>query len=708
MLWCVRVMIPVVPLGMIIALLYMLQAGRQLEFRTDDNLVFAVSEEVGGIDPLMVLRGAERQIESLVFDRLFRLDDELVLRAGLAESWKYRQHLSFFFTDEKNAEKAEIQMISRIAAERERRPAGKFKQVKREGLSLSISLSAYDRGNVKEVMDFLTDLKYLPVLKVRLSMKGAVRESWADFKKNAAETGQIKREWIEGDQAVVLFVAGDAEQFLKELRLYYESNLNLDPRIEIVSQASCLDRAEWVVTLREGLAWHDGKPFTAGDVLFSYKELTHPVSASPLVSVFSHVASLRILGERQFAVECREYYAPIAESWQRLPILPAHLLEGKKTAADWEDFFQHPVGTGAFVFDQRSENGEISLKHNKNYFRGVPQQEFVKFKLLKGRDERARGMRTGAIDGLWPTANEGRLMREDGRFQVMSDVFRKQTLLAWNLDRPVFQKTAVRQALAHLSDVSSLFEVETSEGLRLCRGIFYPGSWFCENGIKLPDLDLERGEVLLQGAGWTRDEGFWKNPAGEVLAFKLLVDRDSPKHMKLAGLLVDGWQARGISVEVLALKWTELVADHLQSRDFDAALVSWDLSPGRDQYRVWHSSESGRGGGNIFALRNERVDQLLQLLKTESEAEEVKRLAESLQKKILELQPCLFLTESAESMILRDGAVRLARPLKAGAWSDENPRMTPAGLQNEWLWWRSRKQASKRSENSRGLIPEGK
>ena len=701
MLWCLRMMLLVVPLGMGAALLWVLEEGRGLEFRTDDDLVVVVGREVREVSPMNSSGGVERQIETMMFDRLFRRDDEMVLRGNLVESWAYHQQVVLFFAEIKIAEKAEALVTSMIAAERGKGPSSKFEAVNRNGAALSVTFSAYDEGNVKKVLGALADLMHVPVLKVRLSMKNAVRESWADFKKGSSEKGQIKREWFEGDQAVVFFAAGDVEQFLKELRLYYESNRNLEPNIELIRQQSCLDVVEWVMTLREGVTWHDGRPMTSRDVLFSYEEMMRPVAASPLRSDFSYVASVRVLDEHRILVECREFYAPIAESWERLPILPSHLLAGKKEG-DWEEFYQRPVGTGPYSFEGRLDTGELVLKRNVGHFRGSPQQERVKFQFMRNHNDRLRAVRTASVDILWPSEMELFQAEGDARVQVLDDSYRQQTLVAWNLRKAKFEKKEVRQALAHFVDVSALIDEVEGKGIRLCRGIFHPGSWFCKTPMELPNFDPEKGRTLLEEAGWRFDEGGWKNPEGQALAFKLLLDRDSAGHMKLASVLAERWREQGIDVELFPMVWSDLVTGHLNVRDFDAALVSWELGYGRDQYQVWHSSQSEPSRGNFFGLNSGPVDRNLESLRNETEPEEIRSLAENLQDSIQRLQPCLYLYESADSIVLRKGGVRLARPKGEGVWTNESPRSSPSGLQNEWTWW-SRAQKSgvrgKASEN---------
>lgn len=328
MLWLVRLMLLMIPLGMssVLAGLWVRLDG--LEFRRSENVVYALGQDLGELDPTGPLLGAERQVEAWLFERLFRFDESLRVRSNLAASGKYRQKVAFFFADEKVAQQAELQVLSRILEEKSTRPVRKYGEIKREGLALSVQLNSYDDANAKQLLGFLSDLELLPVLKVELQVKGAVKESWADFKKHATEKGQIKREWIEGDRRVVFFIAGDVDLFLKELRLYYDSNLNLQPKIVMLGQASYLNEVEWLLDLRREVHWHDGQLFTAKDVLFSFENQRRDQFKAMWLGDFSHVLSLRVVDDYRLAVQCRGYYAPIAESWARLPILPAHLLAG--------------------------------------------------------------------------------------------------------------------------------------------------------------------------------------------------------------------------------------------------------------------------------------------------------------------------------------------------------------------------------------------
>ncbi|MCF6311399.1 MAG: ABC transporter substrate-binding protein [Verrucomicrobiales bacterium] len=663
MLWFVRLMLLMIPLGMAAVLAGLWVRLDGLEFRRSEKVVYALGQDLGALDPTVPLRGAERQVEAWLFERLFRFDESLRVVANLATSGKYRQKVTFFFADEKVAQQAELQVLSRILEEKNTRPVRKYGEVKRARLALSVQLNSYDDDNAKRLLEFLPDLELLPVLKVQLQVKGAVRESWADFKKHATEKGQIKREWIEGDRRAVFFIAGDVALFLKELRLYYDSNLNLQPKIEMLGQASYLNEVEWILDLRREVHWHDGQLFTAKDVLFSFENQRRNELRAPWLGGFSHVLSLRAVDDYQLAVQCRDYYAPITESWSRLPILPAHLLEGGTHNQLWADFISHPVGTGALKFGSRDEKGAVSLLPYEDYFRTSDQLRARELVPLADAGERIRGMWTGRLDGVWATGAERVLLDEgDGDFVLQDEVYRQQHVVVWNMDRALFKQVEVRRALAQMVEVGQL--LSQGDGLkpdRLWRGIFYPGSWFCEEPAAPLKFELGKAKEDLSAADWHWQEragagaeaGEWVNAKQEVLEFTLLYDRASLKHGEMASSLVRQWRAQGIEVEVSALTWDELVELRLKTRDFDAALVSWDLYPGRDQNRVWHSSLVGAEGGNVFALRDAAVDRLLLALTRAADPEEVKDLAGKLQKKILQIQPALFLTESADTLILR-------------------------------------------------------
>src|SRR6185295_14633361 len=78
--------------------------------------------------------------------------------------------------------------------------------------------------------------------------------------------------------------------------------------------------------LRRGVRWHDGKPFTADDVLFTYQKLRDPKVHTPYASDFEDVASVMALDARTVRVTYKKRFAPGLASWG-MGIIPKHIYE---------------------------------------------------------------------------------------------------------------------------------------------------------------------------------------------------------------------------------------------------------------------------------------------------------------------------------------------------------------------------------------------
>ncbi|MCB1237083.1 MAG: hypothetical protein KDM91_18590 [Verrucomicrobiae bacterium] len=676
------------PLGVAAAAVWLTLQAREFEYRADSDLVLLIPERPAAFNPLAPSEGAARDVTELIYDRMMRRDDELILRPNLLKSLEYRRRTTFYFTGEKEAEKA----AAKIESSKTEWAAWGLADAVREGALIHISQTLPQPEAPDRVAEGFDPKGLAKLLRVRLTLKGAVKPSLQSFLGGSIEKGQIQHTRYDGDRVADLFLLGDTDLFLKEFELYYRSNPNLEPLIEVAETTSRISTLEMTLELRDDVVWHDGEAFTADDVLFTYEEVTRPAAMSPLKEGFASIARLEKAGEYTLRADCREYYAPMAEAWEALAPLPEHRLKTAVSPADWAAFFAAPVGTGPFALDPEasaaSGKDELVLRPNEAYFRGKPLQPRLRYRVIADPERRLLASRLGNIDGCLPLGREP-LPDLGPAFVAASDVARYHTFVAWNLDRELFQDSRARQALAWLADVPKVLADAASgpEPLAGCRGLFFPDSHFCQAVLPAIPHDREAAERALTDAGWKRRGGAWQYPEGKAAAFRLAYDRANRQHSRLAEALAAHWREAGIDVALEGLDWAQLIEKRLAPREFDAALLEWELGFGRDQFAVWHSSRAGPGGANFSGLRNAVVDDLLVKLRATEVEDEIRRHAEALQAQIHELQPCLFLCETGGAMLFRADAVKQSRPKTAGARSFDAVSTGRAGLYAGRPWW---------------------
>jgi len=155
----------------------------------------------------------------------------------------------------------------------------------------------------------------------------------------------------------------------------------------------------WIFKLRKGVKWHDGKPFTADDVVFSYNTYADPAVASIIANNLSDVkgysdfrsgkasslagvskvdnatVKIELNGPRPLWVELKQIY---------FSILPKHLLgEVKPTELSRSSYWaQNRIGTGPFKWSKYVPDQYVELVRNDDYFLGKPKADRIIYRIF--------------------------------------------------------------------------------------------------------------------------------------------------------------------------------------------------------------------------------------------------------------------------------------------------------------------------------------
>jgi len=245
--------------------------------------------------------------------------------------------------------------------------------------------------------------------------------------------------------------------------------------------------------LRKGVTWHDGKPFTAHDVMYTYKVTVDPKTPTPYSGDFKLVTKAEVLDDYTFRVTYGKPFAPALISWAAA-ILPRHLLEGKDIVAS--PLKRKPVGTGPFVFSEWVGGDRVILTANENYFEGRPYIGRYMMKIIPDTATMFLELKNSSIDlmGLTPLqyvkqTDYPAFRREFNRYKYLAFVY---TYIGYNLKHVFFKDKRVRQALAH-----AINKQEIIDGILLGQGIeatgpFKPDMWAHNGDVKRFEYNPEK------------------------------------------------------------------------------------------------------------------------------------------------------------------------------------------------------------------------
>ena len=403
-------------------------------------------------------------------------------------------------------------------------------------------------------------------------------------------------------------------------------------------------------TLNEGVKWHDGKPFTAADVVFTFETTMDAKTPSPYKSDFQDVDKVEARGPNQVRVTYKRPYAKALLSWG-LAMLPRHLLEqwvkdGKLREAPQN--WTAPVGTGPYRFKEMKSGDKVVVVANQDYFKGPPRMSRIVYRIIPSQATIFLELKAKSVDVASLTALQYQRQTEYPAFEKSYNKFRYPgtgyTYLGFNLKDPRFADRRVRRAFAHAINKQELLDGVVLGLGREATGPFRPGTWAENPDVKGLPYDPKRATALLAEAGWKERNGdglLVKD--GVPFTFELLTNQGNDERKKVAEIIQAKLREIGVGVDIRILEWAALLKEHIKKRQFQAIILGWGTSPDPDQYVVWHSSQMGPDQLNHISYANPDADALLEAGRSSCVQADRVRYYRRLHQVLADDQPLVFL-----------------------------------------------------------------
>jgi len=402
--------------------------------------------------------------------------------------------------------------------------------------------------------------------------------------------------------------------------------------------------------LHEGVRWHDGAPFTAEDVVFTWATTMNPKTPSPYRSDYQDVERVEALDPLTVRVTYRRPYAKALLSWS-VSMLPRHLLERyveegklKEAPQNWTA----PVGTGPYRFKEMKSGEKVVVVANPDYFKGRPNISRIVYRIIPSQATIFLELKARGVDVAGLTALQYHRQTEYPAFQKAYNKFRYPgsgyTYLGFNLKDPRFADRRVRLAFAHAINKQELLDGVVLGLGRQATGPFRPGTWADNPAVKGVPYDTKKAMALLAAAGWkTRNAEGLLVKDGKPFTFELLTNQGNDERKKIAEIVQASLRDLGIGVDIRILEWAALLKEHVKKRNFDAMILGWGTGSDPDQYVVWHSSQTGPDELNHISFKNAEVDALLEAGRSSCVQADRTRFYHRLHEVLAEEQPLVFL-----------------------------------------------------------------
>jgi peptide/nickel transport system substrate-binding protein len=416
--------------------------------------------------------------------------------------------------------------------------------------------------------------------------------------------------------------------------LLFSSLLERDAQMnlhgDLAESWSTPDPLTYIFHLRPGIHFHDGRLVTSADVKATFDFVRDPANRSPKRGAFRLVTSIDAPDAATVIFHLQEPYASFTINLIR----PTTGIVPVGAAAD---FARHPIGSGPFRFVSQSQDDEVILERNADYFRGAPPLARVRFRIVPDAIVRALELRKRSADIEFSSLAPDMIpvLAKEPYLAVTERSGVNLTYLGLNLEDPILQQRQARQALAYATDRAMLIRYLLHGQAQVANGILPPTHWAYESNVTPYLLNQSRAEQLLDSAGFPRK-------ADGIRLHLVLKTSTDEQYRVMGAALQDQWRRIGIDLELRALEQATLLSDAAKG-NFQINLLRW-IGANNDPDFFEFAFSSKRfppDGANRGHYRNPRIDALTDQIRTEMNQEKRKELCSEAQKILADDLPYL-------------------------------------------------------------------
>jgi peptide/nickel transport system substrate-binding protein len=399
------------------------------------------------------------------------------------------------------------------------------------------------------------------------------------------------------------------------------------------------DAVTWVFKLRQGVKFHNGEPFTAASVKWSFERFVAPETKNIYASLLGPVSEVQVVDDYTVRVITKEPFPALQENLAfGVFIGPAETMK-----KEGEEFFKKPVGTGPFKFVSWAPGEKLVVENAGSHFGGDPKVKTVVWQPITEGATRVAALRTGQAD-LIANVSPTQIPELEGQsgIQVVKTPSQSFLVLIMNSGRPPFNDKRVRQAMNFAIDKEAIIKTLLGGNGTVAPAPAGPAHEGYDPNLKVMyPYDPERAKKLLADAGV--GSGFsvtLDTPDGRYL-------QDKPIAEAIAGMLAKV----GVQAKVNPYEWGAFVK-LLQEKTSDILLIQQGGSTTDALYPAcFHSKIKGLPW---LGYANPEVDAVIEKARSTINAEERNKTYGEMIRLVQEDAPWVYLHYQTNIFGIRD------------------------------------------------------
>lgn len=363
--------------------------------------------------------------------------------------------------------------------------------------------------------------------------------------------------------------------------------------------------------MRKDLKFHNGRPVTAEDLMFSFEQFRG--ASSPFASALALITDVKVEGKDD-ALVVHVHLKNYSDKFLISDLPAVRILPKAETLAAGADFSKVLLGTGGYKFIKQ-DSSHVQLESvtakTKNLIFKIIRDDFTRFqKMIKGEVD--------IVQADMPVDKMGEFEKKQDRFQVFRYPGLAMTYILLNLKDPLLKSKEVRLALAQTLQRQDIIDHKLHGLATEATSLLTPNNPYFRVDLKNPEFNLEAAKAKIEQM----------EHVGKTLTLKT---SNSPQAIDNGKILSRQMSASGLKIEMQSFEWATFY-DDVKKGNFQMATMRWVGTVDPDLYRVAFHSRELPPGRNRGAYINSKLDRLLDLSASAEDPRMRKKIVYEVQK----------------------------------------------------------------------------
>lgn len=425
------------------------------------------------------------------------------------------------------------------------------------------------------------------------------------------------------------------------------------------------DGLTYTFILKQGVTFHDGKPLTADDIIFTIEKISNPSIKSPKRANWEGVIVEKI-DERTITFTLKKAYTQFLDA-TTIGILPKHL---------WDDVTdqefalsennENAVGAGPYKVSSIKQDANgipryYELKSFSKYINGKPYLDKIFLRFYDNENSLIHALKSGNVDNINSISPENAASLVNDGYDVSRISIPRVFGIFFNQNKaPILANKTVVSAMDLAIDKQSIVNT-------VLYGYGTPLS-----GPRPKDTEsmqdratsIQEANAMLDKAGYvmgedgTREKKTTDKNSTKTERLSFSISTADIQELKDAAFQIrDDLSEVGISVDVRIYDVGTLNQNIIHERDYDSLLFGELITSDQDMFAFWHSSQRLSPGLNVSMYTNTNIDTMLESLQTAKDQSKIKELSNKVSSTIISDKPAIFLYTPSFIYVKNDDVV---------------------------------------------------